>query len=307
MPWSGESFAKHNHGLSSAQDAHAARIANAVLKRSGDEGMSIAVANRYFQRHDDGGGIVDPASGQYGGIAPSPETMNPVMRGMIQRYSSMAPEKLQELSVMMGGSPQGQIIQRLLRQKQMMPQVQQRGGMVHREIGGQMSMSQAMPGWSRTQQSQEDTGAGASGYLHGSTPGRADAILTTAPAGSHVVPADIIAGLGEGNSLAGAKVFDRIMRTGPGGIPMPSSRGGRGLPHAPAPFREAAGGVVGGDGEQTPVALSHGEAVVPPHVVRTWGGGDQKLGHKIWDDWIVTMRKFFIDQLKKLPPPVKSR
>ena len=47
MPWSGKSFgAKHNHSLSGAGAAKAASIANAVLKRSGDEGMAIAVANK---------------------------------------------------------------------------------------------------------------------------------------------------------------------------------------------------------------------------------------------------------------------
>ena len=47
MPWTGGSFkAKHNHKLSSEQASHAARIANAVLEHSGDEGMAIAVANK---------------------------------------------------------------------------------------------------------------------------------------------------------------------------------------------------------------------------------------------------------------------
>lgn len=47
MPWSGKSFgSRHNHKLSGAGAAKAASIANAVLKRSGDEGMAIAVANK---------------------------------------------------------------------------------------------------------------------------------------------------------------------------------------------------------------------------------------------------------------------
>jgi hypothetical protein len=210
---------------------------------------------------------------------------------------------------MMGGSPQGQVIQRLLQQKRtQQPQQQNRGGIVRRDAGGQMSMSQAMPGWSRSQQSQEVSGAGASGYLHGSTPGRADAILTTAPGGSHVIPADVTSGLGEGNSSAGAKIMERLLRTGPHGIAMPKSGRGMGMPRAPAPYREAAtGGDVDDDESQTPVALSHGEFVISPQQVRAIGGGDLKLGHKILDDWIIAMRKQIIAMMKKLPGPVRGK
>ena len=47
MPWSGRSFAKHNHSLTPAQSSDAAKQANAVLKATGDEGMAIAVANKH--------------------------------------------------------------------------------------------------------------------------------------------------------------------------------------------------------------------------------------------------------------------
>jgi hypothetical protein len=59
MPWSGQDFAsRHNHGLSPAHAAHAASVANAILKRSGDEGLAIATANaREKERHATGGGI----------------------------------------------------------------------------------------------------------------------------------------------------------------------------------------------------------------------------------------------------------
>ena len=46
MPWTGSSFKKHNKKLTPAQSAKAAKIANAILKSSGDEGMAIAVANK---------------------------------------------------------------------------------------------------------------------------------------------------------------------------------------------------------------------------------------------------------------------
>lgn len=46
MPWTGKSFkSKHNKDLSPAKAAEAAKIANAVLKETGDEGKAIRIAN----------------------------------------------------------------------------------------------------------------------------------------------------------------------------------------------------------------------------------------------------------------------
>ena len=47
LPWSGKSFAsRHNHSLSGAGASKAASIANAILKRGGDEGIAIATASK---------------------------------------------------------------------------------------------------------------------------------------------------------------------------------------------------------------------------------------------------------------------
>ena len=45
MPWTRDSFRKHNKRLSDVGAGRAARIANAVLEKTGDEGMAIRVAN----------------------------------------------------------------------------------------------------------------------------------------------------------------------------------------------------------------------------------------------------------------------
>lgn len=46
MPWTGKSFAsKHNHKLKGASAAKASRVANAILKKTGDEGKAIRIAN----------------------------------------------------------------------------------------------------------------------------------------------------------------------------------------------------------------------------------------------------------------------
>lgn len=52
MPWTGKSFKKHNKKLSPGQSSHAARIANAVLKRTGNEGEAVATANKIMGRKD---------------------------------------------------------------------------------------------------------------------------------------------------------------------------------------------------------------------------------------------------------------
>lgn len=46
MPWTAKTFAsRHNKKLGSAAASKASRIANAILKRTGDEGLAIATAN----------------------------------------------------------------------------------------------------------------------------------------------------------------------------------------------------------------------------------------------------------------------
>lgn len=46
MPWSAQTFKKHNHSLSTEQSGKAAAQANAILDKTGDEGLAIAVANK---------------------------------------------------------------------------------------------------------------------------------------------------------------------------------------------------------------------------------------------------------------------
>lgn len=47
MPWSGKEFKeRHNKKLTPAQSKKAASQANAILEKTGDEGMAIAVANK---------------------------------------------------------------------------------------------------------------------------------------------------------------------------------------------------------------------------------------------------------------------
>jgi hypothetical protein len=248
--------------------------------------------------HAHGGGIAGfDMGGGIGGPTPTSSTMNPLTQGMVQRYQSMPVEKLQEMVAMLGGSPQGNIVRQVLQQKlaqpaasqtpvaqqapgQMpgqMPQQQQpmgtagasaqaRGGKVpRRDMGGDMGMSasQATPWWTRQEASSDLRGG--SGFLAGSTQGRADAVKTQAPGGSYVIPADVVAGLGEGNSLAGARIMQEAISTGPWGTPQVRQVGGHGPPH---PMARSDGFKAGGS---TPLRLAHGndqsrqpDEIIPP-------------------------------------------
>jgi hypothetical protein len=54
------------------------------------------------------------------------------------------------------------------------------------------------------------------GMIHSPVPGRTDKLPMSVPAGAYVVPADIVSGLGQGNSAAGAEVLNKIFGRPPG-------------------------------------------------------------------------------------------
>ena len=55
MPWGAKDFkSKHNHSLTAAQSKKAAKQANAILAKTGDEGLAIAVANKDAKRKPKG-------------------------------------------------------------------------------------------------------------------------------------------------------------------------------------------------------------------------------------------------------------
>ena len=45
MPWDAKSFKKRNKKLTPAKAGYAAKIANAILEASGEEGKAIRIAN----------------------------------------------------------------------------------------------------------------------------------------------------------------------------------------------------------------------------------------------------------------------
>lgn len=295
-------------------------------------------------RRDLGGGI--------GGPPPTAATENPQMQDIVQRYATLPVEKLQELSQRMRGTPYAPIIQKILQQKQSQPQamvpvgsttnapeapqvaMSARGGALRRAPGGDVSASEGEPSWTRS--AANEINRPESGFLSGSSMGRADAVSTTAPAGAYILPADVISGLGEGNSLAGARAVEEMLASGPWGTPKVRPHGGSGPPRAPAVKipnpevgqMEAKGGGVKGPAptKRVPVLLSHGEFQIGvPHVIqigrhflmdhakKSGKNGaiptpqqSLKAGHKILDAFVLDQRKQHIAKLKSLPGPVKT-
>ena len=122
------------------------------------------------------------------------------------------------------------------------------------------------------------------GPIHSPVAGRTDHLPMHVPAGSYVIPADVVSGFGEGNTMAG---FKRLNRTfGPNG----------GAP------RFAAGGAAD-VGEASPIVAAGGEYVIHPHIITILGGGDINKGHTVLDDFVKSGRKQIVNTMKNLPGP----
>ena len=122
------------------------------------------------------------------------------------------------------------------------------------------------------------------GALRSHVAGRTDHLAIDVPPESFVIPADVVSGLGEGNSENGHKVLEGMFKL-PGGS-------------APPAIQRKDGGAV-------PIMAAGGEFVIPPEVVAKLGGGDMKKGHKVLDSFVRHVRKQTIKTLKKLPGPHK--
>lgn len=215
---------------------------------------------------------------------------------MEQRYASMPTARLRKLLAMLRGTPQAEIIARLLDGRTNLPE---------RADGGSTAPkgTPQTPWWTGTKAYQDNKPML---FLHGSTPGRADLVHTVAPGGAHIIPADVVSGLGEGNSLNGAAELEKRLASGPYGAPLHPTKVRQMGPHGSAVGGRTKGGKVAGHDHGTPVALSDGEAMVFPHWVAHLGGGDPKVGRGLLNEFIVRERRRNIKKLKSLPGPVKE-
>lgn len=129
------------------------------------------------------------------------------------------------------------------------------------------------------------------GPLVSDVPGRTDQHAIDVPEGAYVIPADVVSGLGEGNTLAGMKILENL-------FPKPM-RAGKIKRHAEIPPpRMNRGGPV-------PIAAAGGEYIIDPETVAEIGGGDLEQGHRTLDEFVMRARQNIIQQMASLPPPQK--
>ena len=117
-----------------------------------------------------------------------------------------------------------------------------------------------------------------SGLVKAVSPGRADAVHTHVPRGGYVVPADVVSGLGQGNTIAGARRITRTIKTA-------------------GSFRN------GGQVESVPVRLSGGEFYIHPHHLAAIGRGSLERGSAMMDGVVAQTRHANAHRALTAPPP----
>lgn len=133
------------------------------------------------------------------------------------------------------------------------------------------------------------------GLLRSHVPGRTDRLPIGVHPNSYVIPADVVSGLGQGNTISGGHLLDNMF----GGMkPMKS---GHTMPRAPKNTIMSSGGAT----HHVPIMAAGGEYVVHPDIVAHIGGGDHKKGHRVLDQMVKNVRNHTIKTLQKLPSPKK--
>lgn len=118
-------------------------------------------------------------------------------------------------------------------------------------------------------------------------PGRTDRLPIHVYSGSYVIPADIVSGLGEGNTLAGYEAIKRMF-----GHHLKAKYGLRGSFHE--------------DREVVPVIVAGGEYILTPDEVEAAGDGDLDAGHAVLDAFVKSQRRALRKKLSKLPGPAQD-
>lgn len=137
------------------------------------------------------------------------------------------------------------------------------------------------------------------GAIHSAVAGRTDHLPMHVPSGAYVIPADIVSGMGEGNTVAGFKVAKSIFSSHFYGSGTPYGQSG--LPYGmPAPDKADGGAAT------VPIVAAGGEYVIAPHDVAVIGHGDIDHGHKILDSFVNQFRAKTVKTLKALPGPRKD-
>ena len=189
-------------------------------------------------------------------------------------------------------------------------------GATHLQDGGLGEMSP----WFEHQESSNEISMPQGGFLNSSIAGRTDRLPLAVAADSHVLPADVVSGLGQGNSLSGQRVMQEALRIGPYGDQHPQVVHGRGPPRAPGipgeVEREMFGYAKGGRAPEKGIShtlMAGGEFIVPRddwtdgksvyRGVKSIGEGDIEKGHARLRDLTRRVREHTIRFLNTAPPP----
>lgn len=178
----------------------------------------------------------------------------------------------------------------------------------HRAGGGGISTSP--PFWERNEARMLNDKPHFGGLFHSDVAGRTDRLPHAVPADSFVVPADVVSSLGQGNTLAGSKLLDGIIGTGPYGTKLPH-------PHAlTMPHVSMAHRADGGDTGVSHVMVAGGEYLVPRDRVEAIGTRmrhhgkskartDLAAGHEALRGLVERVRKHQKKFLATAPSPKK--
>jgi hypothetical protein len=152
------------------------------------------------------------------------------------------------------------------------------------------------------------------GPIHSAVAGRTDHLPVHVPSGSYVIPADVVSGMGEGNTNAGFKNIKRMfsgLPRGAGQQPYDAKGGpyGRGSNPYDSDLGSLYGSSIAGHakggktGSDVKVVVAGGEYTLTPEEVTAAGDGDMDRGHRVLDDFVKQMRGHIVKTMSKLPGP----
>jgi hypothetical protein len=287
-------------------------------ERAQKQAIAIALSNNRNRAF--GGGMMPPMMGPGAPMQAPPNGIAPVGPGTVpsgQINPSLPPAGLAPVGTNPAtmGMPQAPMTPSAAAPVSMAPALK-RGGTPNRAFGGFSSGLIKPPTLKSGFQERQEARNMTRGPILSAVPGRTDAHATHVPSGSYVVPADIVSGRGQGNTIAGANSLQHMFKMGPYGSAPGKIGHGAGAPRPPKIGKFASGGGKSGDanvGTPVRVNLAGGEVVIPPeHIMETihrLNPGKTytlKQAHAILDAWVLHERKNLRKTLAKLPGPVKT-
>ena len=144
------------------------------------------------------------------------------------------------------------------------------------------------------------------GPINVAIPGRTDRLPIHVYSGAYVLPADIVSGLGEGNTLAGNRVIEKMLLDG--SLSGKSAGGAAAALSASQNLKDKYGirGPYHEDDALVPVIVAGGEYIIHPDQVTEIGEGDLDKGHAVLDAFVISQRRALRKKLGKLPGPARD-